>query len=516
MRNKRTINEVLDMVSGQEIVSLDFFRQPEQTIFRIRREIEESYQDNAPPHYVCYFCKQRIKINGGLRKDNVYQIYHFAHYKDSDDCPIKTGSSYSEEEIRCIKYNGAKESKAHFETKEAIGKYLRSNENQNLGVSNVIIDKVLKADPISKRWRKPDVRCEYKGMNLVFEIQLSTTFLSVIAERERYYRGNGIFIIWVFKGFSIESQIQRFAQKDIFYGNNCNVYVLDDTAIRTSELLDNLILKCYYIHHEITENQIVSKWLNKHISLSDLKFQKESAEVWYFDSDGQRSKFQREIDVSRQKELDKANAKLNQEQRKKQDKIEAEKKYKQQNIELSNDILAYDTPIVNLLLQQFSYDQTEVFDFINSNPKLTDEDKGFLKISFEKGAGNFDNLPRKDFADKVAGVTFVLKGAAKGLRTLPYGVLTVLYALLSLKTKKIIGFTHKKHIMIAYKILDSRKEYYKLFLHAVDHYKMRDQILEQDKEGKLQARIERLQKENIKQNTIYIPWVKANFPELFL
>ena len=47
-------------------------------------------------------------------------------------------------------------------------------------------------------WRKPDVIAKYNNLNIVFELQLSTTFISVVVQRDIFYRLNDYFIIWVF------------------------------------------------------------------------------------------------------------------------------------------------------------------------------------------------------------------------------------------------------------------------------------------------------------------------------
>ena len=55
-----------------------------------------------------------------------------------------------------------------------------------------------------EEWKKPDISASYKNINIVFEIQLSTTFLSVIVDREYFYKDNQTYILWVFKNFVID------------------------------------------------------------------------------------------------------------------------------------------------------------------------------------------------------------------------------------------------------------------------------------------------------------------------
>ena len=50
-------------------------------------------------------------------------------------------------------------------------------------------------------WRKPDVKALYGDKFIAFEIQLSTTFLSVIVERREFYLKNNALIFWIFNEF---------------------------------------------------------------------------------------------------------------------------------------------------------------------------------------------------------------------------------------------------------------------------------------------------------------------------
>lgn len=75
---------------------------------------------------------------------------------------------------------------------------------------------------------KPDVYTKYNNIQIVFELNLFTTFLSVIVERDSFYRMHGAYIIWVLNSF--EPQDQKVVEKDIYYAHKRNVFVLDDEA----------------------------------------------------------------------------------------------------------------------------------------------------------------------------------------------------------------------------------------------------------------------------------------------
>jgi len=107
------------------------------------------------------------------------------------------------------KYNAAKESRAHIRLKEIIADSLRYDS----GFSEVETEKVWRGMDRTK-WRKPDVQALWKGkIRIAFEIQLSTTFLHVIAERRNFYRQEGGLLCWIFKSF--DQAEARMTQDDI-------------------------------------------------------------------------------------------------------------------------------------------------------------------------------------------------------------------------------------------------------------------------------------------------------------
>lgn len=247
---QRTIETILNLQTGEVLDVKDIFRDPlvrEAEIFQLRSQIQEQVHKKEAV-YVCIFCKQSIGIRGHInRKD-----YYLTHTFRSDDCIIKTNHHLTEEQIRCIKYNGEKESDLHNDLKNQIAYYLELDDN----VIAVHTEKVYKDLAISREWKKPDVMAEFADKKVAFELQLSTTFLSVIVSRTIFYRERGIFLIWIFPNFSLESHLQQFTQKDVYYNNSFNVYVFDEHAQEKSKTEKRLILRCYYKSFTIKNNNI--------------------------------------------------------------------------------------------------------------------------------------------------------------------------------------------------------------------------------------------------------------------
>jgi hypothetical protein len=94
-----------------------------------------------------------VAIRGRKSFNDQSKHFYFTHPYKSQECIIKTEHRLSEEQVRCIKYNGEKESKLHEKLKNLIGSYLEKDEQSPL----IRIDKVFKEKSISKEWRMPEM-----------------------------------------------------------------------------------------------------------------------------------------------------------------------------------------------------------------------------------------------------------------------------------------------------------------------------------------------------------------------
>jgi hypothetical protein len=281
---KRTIDEVIDVETGEIIKAEAFFNKTESEISEYRTWLEQSIKGYRPPKFKCVYCNQLLRLAGNPKHRG--KITHFAHLYDSDDCEIKTKGNLSKEEIEALKYGNIRESERHIRLKNEIADLLRSTPN----VSNVEIEKRVTSDSPYLFWKRPDVYAEYDGKSIVFELQLSTTFLSVIVERDIFYRFNNTFILWVFN-FSDNEQYVNFQNlmiKDIYYANKRNAFVFDENAQQLSKETGELHFLCIWfepliIDGEYQKNKGLRK--EKYIKLSDLKLHSTTYKPYYVDAD---------------------------------------------------------------------------------------------------------------------------------------------------------------------------------------------------------------------------------------
>jgi competence CoiA-like predicted nuclease len=186
----RTVKEIQYYKTSEILQTNEFFNiHSDDYLFGLRMTLQSAFVGRFDPIYICPFCTEKLQLLGGNRgtnyKEGNHKILHFAHHKSETECPQKSGDShFSELEIKIMKYNGQKEGEDHKRIKEFLAKYLRINESKNEGVNEVLVERNWRGnDPSTKVWKRPDVNCSFNGKKIAFEIQLSTTFLSVIEER---------------------------------------------------------------------------------------------------------------------------------------------------------------------------------------------------------------------------------------------------------------------------------------------------------------------------------------------
>lgn len=283
---KRSILEIFDTKEGDIIEAESFFQRPEHELIRWRRIFEESIL--AGEHrFICTNCRQDVKISG--RKYERGQVAFFSHLHDSDYCEIKTTTGLSKEQIEAKKYGLIAESDRHKRLKKLIHEVLDGYASHQKGVTEVSEEKRINSNLPYMNWRKPDIIARYNDLNIVFELQLSTTFVSVVVQRDIFYRLNDYFIIWVFNFDDNQKYVDltNLMCKDIYYANKRNVFIFDAEAQQASRERGELVLKCNWLAPDNTWHYSPTKGKRdgKLITIDELKYDKETAKPYYFDAE---------------------------------------------------------------------------------------------------------------------------------------------------------------------------------------------------------------------------------------
>lgn len=236
------------------------------------------------PRLACPMCAVPVHLVSMAAERRFY----FRHETEDGRCPAKTKGALSGQEILALKYDGARESAAHRRMKELIAESLRSDPD----FSEVEIEPVWKGRDKNSR-RRPDVRAVWKArLRVAFEVQLSTTFLRVIAERREFYLREGGLLLWVFKDFDMGDA--RLTQDDIFYNNNRNAFLASSETLRASGERGKLALDCVWSEPSVEDGQLGWRQFRRLATFDELTIDQPRQRVFLFDADGARERLQKE------------------------------------------------------------------------------------------------------------------------------------------------------------------------------------------------------------------------------
>lgn len=287
--------DLIDFNTGHYVDAKQFLKQERSDLVRHRMRLAEVYkQTPEQPWLVCMYCGTPVLLACTNSAD---QTIHFRHYPEAENAPdhqciYKTKGKLTAKQINAIKYNGAKESLAHRTLKDHIQASLHADPN----VRDVAVEKVQKSKD-RKTWRKPDVSAVYQDYPMVFEAQLSTTFLSVIVERKLFYQAQDAFLVWVFNRFDPSDHLIKQSVQDIYFNNNSNAFVVTSETMEAS--IKNMVftMKCYYIepHVDLENMRLKHSWREQTVSLDQVTFNHDTNMIYFFDYDSARKQAEADI-----------------------------------------------------------------------------------------------------------------------------------------------------------------------------------------------------------------------------
>jgi hypothetical protein len=276
--DKPVIDEVLDLDTGEILPAWKAVGDDYEKAVQLRMNLKQGNRSGRPV-YACPLCVVPVHLVSMMKERRFY----FRHETEDGRCPKKTKDKLSGERILAMKYDGARESAAHIRMKEIIASSLRLDPN----FSDVEIEPIWKGMEANSR-RRPDVRAVWRdSLAVAFEVQLSTTFLRVIAERRAFYLKEGGLLLWVFKSFDMGNA--RLTQDDIFYNNNRNAFVVSEETLEASLRENRLILDCVWSEPCIDQGQLTWSQHRRPVPFSELKVEQETQRVYFFDADGAKA-----------------------------------------------------------------------------------------------------------------------------------------------------------------------------------------------------------------------------------
>lgn len=267
-RYDRSIKIAFDKTSG-EILEADEVFDIKTDAFEIRKKYHEKNLILS-----CCECEQDLMVSGSK-----YDRLHFKHKPGHGYCILADGKLTPQEHERFTEILKAKESARHKELKNKIGEQLKSVKG--VDINSIAIDDKFIIKENGKR--RPDVYCRFQDKEIVFEIQLSDLSLGYILSRYEFYKKHGIYLIWILDNFDIHKQ--GTLERDIKY---LTIY---QNFFKLDEQSDSLKLECEYKYPFLTDdNKLLTKWLKKSVSLSELKYDSEVFQAYYYNFGDNKTK----------------------------------------------------------------------------------------------------------------------------------------------------------------------------------------------------------------------------------
>ena len=266
------IEWLFDESTRAEVHASRFLDRSEAEIFETRLRLKQ-LEKRGEKWLVCLLCRQPVYLTGWLDRTTFW----FKHYDERGDCPIKTRGRLSQEELRRAIYHGARESREHQHLKVLIQRSLEADPS----CSEVHVEKHFYSPVEIDKWRQPDVRATIGERHIAFEVQRSSTFIDVITERWNFYTNARVFLIWILP--RLDEEYQLFTVKDVLYGNNRNVFIVNEETLERSLAERRFIVHCHYHVPQRTGGTVSPAWHSEYVSLDSLKFDTQRNRVYVFD-----------------------------------------------------------------------------------------------------------------------------------------------------------------------------------------------------------------------------------------
>lgn len=271
---KPEIPEVLNLETGtyhgvHEVVGCEF-----DIAVQTRHKVKDA-QIAGKPLYACAECMVPVYLVMHPQSGRFF----FKHTIEDSRCSAITRGELNQDEIDARKYNGAKESRLHLSMKKMLVESLEADA----WFSDIHVEKRWEG-AVPSEWRKPDVQATYTPpigppVRVAFEVQLSTTYLDVIVERRRFYLEQGALLFWIFSDFKESGR--RLTQDDVFYNNNQNAFIVNESTAQKSKDEEQFMLECVW--GELDEPDGEPNLSAATVAFTELTLDLEEQKAFFFD-----------------------------------------------------------------------------------------------------------------------------------------------------------------------------------------------------------------------------------------
>lgn len=281
---KPEIDEVLSLKSGFGLDVRRLIRTFRYERAILLRQKLKSLVKTGDARLVCATCGVPVYLACSTSKR-----FFFRHRHEDGSCPAVTRTGFTEADIRAMKYRGTQESEAHKRIKELVLRSLSADPR----FTELLSEKTWRSSEGLPGLRRPDVSARLENLRLAFEVQLSTTFLDVVLSRREFYRSERAALVWVLPNF--HPNYRRMTDDDILFGNNSNIFVVDESTAAASEAAGAFMIKCWHRKPVIDGDQIVDEWVERLVCWDEVEVDVDLQTVQAFDYSSEAAKLLEQI-----------------------------------------------------------------------------------------------------------------------------------------------------------------------------------------------------------------------------
>lgn len=296
------LTDVLEVSTNEEIKARTLIGSDHGDATKLRNAIDRAHEQGTHL-FLCPDCAGALKLRCKDRRDGVQlpgpREFHFRHRLPNPACPSSkhyAGPTLTEAQMRARQYQGQQEGPLH---KSMTGMLLECLKNDP-AFTNPMKETRQCDDEDPRRWRCPDVSGVYRGQRVVFEIQLSSTFIDVMAARWAFYHRNDTMLVWVVRDYG---KYAKQTHHDAFYPNNHNIFVVSENTLAASIDAGELLLECVW-DEPIVRNGRLEGSSRHHdlVPFSGLTWDMDRLRLFHFDYEGARTRAEDQLEAAKAKE----------------------------------------------------------------------------------------------------------------------------------------------------------------------------------------------------------------------
>ena len=268
-----TLRGLLDDSTGTQVQARDLLTCSGTRALRIKKALQRSRLSKRG-QVRCALCGSPVYLSGMANS----RQFVFKHFVEDGSCPHETRSGLTAAQILAYRYNAQRESRQHIRLKGLVATCLELDPS----FSEPQIERIWKGEGGDRRY--PDVRSRYRDtIDIAFEVQLSTTFDSVMVEREEFYRQQGGLLVWVFGSFKDEQD--RLMNRVVFANNNRNAFVVNGRTLAASREAGKLILECHWRQPSLGDQGLIWTACRRLVGFDELTLDQVGQRAFYVDTD---------------------------------------------------------------------------------------------------------------------------------------------------------------------------------------------------------------------------------------